>query len=355
MDRGLKRGISESPSAPVQNPPPKSTRMEDLDTTPDTPSSPSSLSAEGQNPPPTPPALSIEELAESLLTTQLSQCGELNDQSRTIIRLTVSITAQLISSQNSNSTHLHHQVSNLNSAVTKLEQDMIHHETVLSGHTLSIKDHEYELKSLTSRIDQLIAEKDRQILDLQNSLSTLQIEFTGLQKDVISNKLEIDEVDQYERRDTLIFSGPSVPRERMYENVPEIIVRFIRENFSLPLNVSHISVCHRLGPHLPNKERPIICKFISRSIKSDIKNACATIPCGIFANESLTSVRKDMFQKLRTLKHDHPRLVEQLYTVDGKIWIKVQASERRTLITNPHNLHTFLEKYPVLKDSYESY
>ena len=141
----------------------------------------------------------------------------------------------------------------------------------------------------------------------------------------------------------------------MYENIPEIICRFTREKLFLPLNVSHISVCHRLGPHLANKERPIICKFISRAIKSDIKNACATIPCGIYANESLTSVRKDIFQKLRSLKHDHPTLVQQLYTTDGKIWIKVQASERKALITNPHNLRAFLEKYPVLKDSYETY
>ena len=62
-----------------------------------------------------------------------------------------------------------------------------------------------------------------------------------------------------------------------------------------------------------------------------------------------------MFQKLRSLKNDHPTLVQQLYTNDGKIWVKVQASERKELITNPYNLKLFLEKYPILKDTYNGY
>ena len=123
----------------------------------------------------------------------------------------------------------------------------------------------------------------------------------------------------------------------------------------LPLDAADISVCHRLGPKTPNRERPIICKFLSRSVKDDMKHACITLQPkpGLFVSESLTPIRRNMFHKLRQVKKEHPTLIESLHTNDGTIMVKVITNEKKDLITNPSHLNRFLEKHHAFKESYE--
>ena len=251
---------------------------------------------------------------------------------------------------------MQHTVNNLSSAVTKLEQEVIHHEPLLREQSKSLSTHDQSILELSSRIDKIIAEKDKEVSDLNQSLISIKNELTDIKKDVTSNKFYIDENDQYERRDSLIFSGPCIPKEKRGENVAEIIVHLVRSDLFLPLSLCDISVCHRLGPKSDGKERPIICKFLSRSVKDDIKYACVTFKPkpGLYANESLTPLRRDIFHKLRKVKKEHPTLIEDLQTNDGKIMMKVLTNERRDLITNPANLNTFLQKHPAFKETYES-
>ena len=115
------------------------------------------------------------------------------------------------------------------------------------------------------------------------------------------------------------------------ENVAEIIVRLVRTDLFLPLSLCDISVCHRLGARNLDKERPIICKFVSRSIKDDVKHACVSMRPrpSFYANESLTPTRRDIFHRLRKVKKQHPTLIEDLHTNDGKIFVKVLTNEKK--------------------------
>ena len=133
----------------------------------------------------------------------------------------------------------------------------------------------------------------------------------------------------------------------------DILVHLIQVNLLLPLGHTDISVCHRLGPRSQGKERPIICKFISRFVSSEIRHACNFHRPGFYANESLTPIRRNIFHKLRLVRKQHPTLIENLYTNEGKIMIKTLTNERIETITNPINLKLFLEKHPAFKESFE--
>ena len=343
-ERGKKRELSVSPTAA---PPAKANKVLSSPELQDQ-CDESGLSADK------PQQLTVEELAEELLTQQLSANKELNDQSKEIVRLTISITAQLIQSQSSSTSHLQNTVSHLSSSLTKLEHDVIHHERLIMEHSKTLKDYENTLTNITLRCEEIVKIKDKEITDLKDSFHSLKNNYSSLKKDIAENKFEIDATNQYERRDTLIFSGPAIPKEANKENLYDILVNLIQVNLLLPLGHTDISVCHRLGVRSQGRERPIICKFISRYVSSEIRHACNFHRPGFYANESLTPIRRDIFHKLRMVRKDHPTLIENLYTIDGKIMIKTLTNERIETITNPINLEVFLGKYPAFKESYEN-
>ena len=68
----------------------------------------------------------------------------------------------------------------------------------------------------------------------------------------------IDSVDQYERRDTIIVSGPLISEETQQENIKE----------------SDINIAHRIGPVHSQRKRPSIVKLSNRALKHDLVGAC---------------------------------------------------------------------------------
>ena len=117
---------------------------------------------------------------------------------------------------------------------------------------------------------------------------------------------------------------------------------------------------HRLGKKSDNFSRPIIIKLISRSKKSQIVRARinqskSTNKDGptLHVNESLTPTRQTLFYKLRQIRKKHTDLFKQLYTQDGKIFIKLTATnDKKYSITTEQHLLKFLENFPILQDTY---
>ena len=85
------------------------------------------------------------------------------------------------------------------------------------------------LNNLDLKCTKSIEENETQIFTLNIIVHGLQNTVSSLQSDIETQKYETDAIDQYERRDSLIFSGDSVPRERSGENVTEIVLKFLRE------------------------------------------------------------------------------------------------------------------------------
>ena len=215
---------------------------------------------------------------------------------------------------------------------------------------------------MTEYYDTLLANKEKQIEDLTNKVDSLQDTNTKLSERLTKLENDHDETAQYERRDTLIFSGNVLPVELAEEDTTDIIVNTLKSHLKVPITQNDISIAHRLGRTRSGFSRPIIVKLISRSKKSQIVRARIALPKStvqnspvLHINESLTPIRRNLFYKARQLKKKHANLFKTLYTQDGRIVINLNATEdRKYFISTEKEMLEFLDVSPVLKDTYDT-
>ena len=218
------------------------------------------------------------------------------------------------------------------------------------------------IKNLTDHYDALFADKEAQIQCLSTKIDKLEEVNANLSEKLTKLEYELDETAQYERRDTLILSGDAIPVEQGQEDPTQVIVDSLKSHLKIQLTQHDISVAHRLGKKKDGMSRPIIVKFISRSKKSQIVSAriARSKQVGVDApvihvNESLTPTRRNIFYQIRQLRKKHTSLFKTIYTQDGKIIVKLTATEdRKYTICNQKQLSDFLDVSPLLKDTYNS-
>ena len=191
----------------------------------------------------------------------------------------------------------------------------------------------------------ILNNKDETITKLLNHINSLESKVMQLQD-------KIDDIEQYERRDTLIVSGPALPSETPNENSTDVVVRSIKENLHVNINPSDVNVAHRLGTKRnQNIARPIIVKLHSRQKKSEIIQACITVKPNLYVNESLTPKRRALFKTVWDIRKKHRELFQQCYTQEGKIIVKLKSSNLKEIITTDETLSCFLDKHPIFKQS----
>lgn len=187
--------------------------------------------------------------------------------------------------------------------------------------------------------------KDQRIEQLETKVS-------DLEKKCIELENQVDESSQYERRDTIIISGPVLPSETNNEKTSEVVVNAIKQNLYINFSNDDINIAHRIGKKsLQTTNRPIIVKLHSRQRKDDIMTACITVKPNLYINESLTPKRLGLLKSLRNIRKNNKELFQQLYTKDGTICVKLKCSNLKYFITNIESLNEFLNKFPVLKDT----
>ena len=138
-----------------------------------------------------------------------------------------------------------------------------------------------ENKTLIKIIKSIISEEfQNEVKALKEDMARKETEMEHLRKEVktLTNKVttletQIDDVEQYERRDTIIMSGPSVPVENKDENTLSVAVATIKDHLKINVKENEVSVAHRLGLK-QNQTRPIIIKLVNRSLKYDLVGAC---------------------------------------------------------------------------------
>ena len=183
--------------------------------------------------------------------------------------------------------------------------------------------------------------KDQKINELQAKIDSLETRVMQLED-------HLDEVSQYERRDTIIVGSVALAHEMPHENAIEVIVNTLKDQLKININQSDINVAHRLGN---STRRPIIVKLHSRQKKEDIMNACIKIRPNLHINESLTPKRRALFKQIWEIRKANRELFQQCYTKDGKICVKLKCSTQKHIITNDEALRIFLDKFPTLRDT----
>ena len=199
------------------------------------------------------------------------------------------------------------------------------------------------MQGIIDNIQVIINNKDQTISKMQCQIDTLESRVSQLE-------YNIDEVNQYERRDTIIVSGPSLPTESPHENCADVVIRSIKDNLRINITHSDINVAHRLGSKKSQSTtRPLIVKLHSRQMKSEIMNACINLRPNLHVNESVTPKRRSLFKIVWDIRKQHREKFQQCYTQDGKIYVKLKNSNHKQIITSDETLSKFLDRHPILK------
>ena len=237
--------------------------------------------------------------------------------------------------------------------------------SVLSELNLNSKDSKLLVPALVSflqnferKFDGIFSEMkedfQHKIKQRDDKIKTLEDDVKFLKDKVKKMDKLADEADAYERRDTLIFSGPAIPEVSSGENCSSILQEVIKRELKVNIAPSDINTAHRLGPK-PQAQGPdkrnIILKLCSRDLKRDIVVASKnqTKPVRIFANESLPPPRRKIFNTLRFMKREHPELVKGVSSFEGRVYAYTpnQSSAASTSRDRRHlvNDHDALVKF----------
>ena len=191
--------------------------------------------------------------------------------------------------------------------------------------------------------------KDEKIVGLEAQVSSMKKVIGDLER-------KMDNEDQYIRRESLIFSGDSIPEVSSDEEDPtDVVIQIVKDKIGVDILPNDISVAHRLGPKptsLPDK-RKLVAKFVRRNLKYTVlSSARRTKPQNFYVNESLTPTRQLIIRAIGKAKHDHPDIVAGYTTNNGTIHVFVkppnsedpQARNSRVSITTMDGLETFCQR-----------
>ena len=156
-------------------------------------------------------------------------------------------------------------------------------------------------------------------------ITKLQGEDVSLKIKAIKLEGKLDNYDNYERRDTSVFSGTSLPVEATSEDCKNIVVSVLQSKLKLIVSPQDISTAHRLNTKKAASTKDIIVKFCRRDTKENIMKSCRTVkPTNLYVNEFLTPIRQTIAYVLRRAKKECPEVISGSTTFEGKniVWIK---------------------------------
>ncbi|KAI4461595.1 l1 transposable element-related [Holotrichia oblita] len=125
----------------------------------------------------------------------------------------------------------------------------------------------------------------------------------------------IDGLEQYSRRNNLRFFRVE---EKDKEDVEAVVEGLISNKLGININQNYIELCHRIGPKINNKCRPIIVKFFSRKYKAEVfRHKTKLKGTKILIKEDFTKIRAAAVKSLIS-KHGH----NMVWTSNGDIFFK---------------------------------
>ena len=194
----------------------------------------------------------------------------------------------------------------LQSAFVNNERRLVSIEQKVEANINHVTQIQHEMQgcvdSLRKDIQSGFNERDEKIVSASNKIE-------NLEKQLREFQLAADEQDAYIRRDSLIFSGNSIPVFTEGEDCTQIVRKIIREKLKLNLDPM-MSTAHRLGkPPLTASNKPdkrdIIVRFCQRDMKYRVYEATRKAKInGLYANESLTPTRRKIHQALLSMKRN---------------------------------------------------
>lgn len=205
---------------------------------------------------------------------------------------------------------------------------------------------------ITSRIEKMQNEFERRMEEKSDQVAKLESQVDVLLTKVDKLEARVDDADAYERRDTIIVSGPDIPVCTVGENCINLVTMLIKDKLQLNISPSDISTAHRLGKKPIQQQqdrRSLIVKLCRRDLKNDLKFACKEKKPNLYINEDLTPIRKTIMFVLRAAKRKFPDKVSGCSSVDGKVFVWTKppnpdipgSRDLRISVNTRHSLEKF--------------
>lgn len=200
--------------------------------------------------------------------------------------------------------------------------------------------------SISKKYDDLLAslqETKRQLAQLQTTITSHGVEIQQLSDKnyVLGN--ELDEIQQYSRRDCIELVG--LPR--LKDEDPIKLLKEVCSAMKVQISDQDISTVHRL-PDTKKVKNRMIAKLTRRDVKEQIYsnrknllskttkdipsiakelgNSLPPLANKIFINESLTSTRKKLFNEIYKYKKNNG--FKYIWTTNGKVYLKENESSQ---------------------------
>ena len=213
------------------------------------------------------------------------------------------------------------------------------------------KSQEY-LSSKYDQVVQSIQTIKKQVDASHTKINQQDDVLTNVQRSMDDIYAELDEMQQYSRRDCLELNG--IP-QLDGENTDQLVIE-TASMIGVNLAEEDISISHRL-PDTRNTKGRIIAKFVRREKRDEvyknrrklIKKSSNDIPSvksankpasKIHINESLTSYRRKLLGRINTFKKEN--LFKFIWTQNGKIYLKKHEDSRSYVFKTEEEFDEFM-------------
>ena len=174
----------------------------------------------------------------------------------------------------------------------------------------------------------------------QATIQTLQATNDDLSRRVIDLEADLEDLEQYGRRNSLRFHNMKPPSD---SNTDTAVVQLCKEKLKVEISADDIQRSHPIGK--PNKKGniQIICRFrnwkVKHSVfsnKKELKDAFDNDDDKVFITEDLTRYRQIIVAKIADAKRS--KHIHSFWTNDGRIFIKLDDEGPKHIIRGIRDL-----------------
>jgi len=140
---------------------------------------------------------------------------------------------------------------------------------------------------------------------------------------------EINSLEQYTRKNTVrIYGIDDRKKAESYIESAMKVVKLVKDKLEIDISTADIDIAHRMGTFTEDANRPIICKFVSRSTKYEVIKARRKL------KGSSVVIKEDLSRKNAKLLQDTKALesVSKAWSDDGRIIALLKDDTTKVLI-----------------------
>lgn len=213
----------------------------------------------------------------------------------------------------------------------------------------SVRTEVAELSRKVKTMESIADTLRNNVSDVENDIFKLKEENSNLIKDNESMKEMLIEretqlkilneksnnLEQYTRRNSVRVYGITDKKNETPDETAIRVIKLAKDKLNISLQQTDIDVAHRMGRHNNDGNRPIICKFVRRYVKTEVMKVRRKLKgSAIVIREDLTHENAKLLEN--TSAHDK---VQAAWSDEGKI-VALLKNNKKIVVDRRTNLDT---------------